>query len=68
MLWEPEPAKEAPLILKTTLRHFGLVTCFVFIFAIWALGLEVAVPYLPDKCHGVVSLSMFTSNYSRAKM
>lgn len=46
MLWEPEPAKAAPLILKTTLRHLGLVTGFVFILVIWPLGLEVAVPYL----------------------
>lgn len=60
MLWDPEPAKEAPLTLKTTLRHLGLVAGFVFMLVTWALGLEVAVPYLPNKYHVdvVVSLSI----------
>lgn len=58
MLWDPEPAKEPPLILKTTLRHLGLVAGFVFMLVIWALGLEVAVPYLPNKYNVVVNLSI----------
>lgn len=37
------PARAAPLILNTTLRHLRLVDGFNFTFTIWLPGLAVAV-------------------------